>query len=88
MTLTPVADIVKTLDAPDAAMVKRLLERGMMIPVQPRVLEELRQQMLKKEFDIRVLSRIINSDPGIVAMLFKACGNSAYRQHQPFQSVD
>ena len=88
MSQTPVSDIVKTLDAPDAAMVKRLLERGMMIPVQPRVLEELRQQMLKKEFDVRVLARIINADPGIVAMLFKACGNSAYKQHQPFHSVD
>lgn len=83
-----VSEVVKTLNAPDAAMVKRLLERGMMIPAQPRVLEELRQQMMKKEFDVRVLSRVINSDPGMVAMLFKACGNSAYRQHQPFNSVD
>lgn len=81
-------EVVRTLEAPKAAQVKRLLEQGMMIPAQPRVLDELRQQMQKKVFDIRVLARIVNSDPGIVATLFKACNNAAYRQHQPFESVE
>ncbi|MGE5386198.1 MAG: HDOD domain-containing protein [Betaproteobacteria bacterium] len=79
---------LKAMDAPDAAMAKRLIAQGMMIPAQPRVLEELRQQMLKKQFDVRVLAKIINGDPGLVAMLFKACNNAAYREHQPFDSVD
>lgn len=86
--MTSIAETIKTLDAPDAAMVKRLLEFGMMIPVQPRILEELRQHMQHRELDIRVLSRIVNRDPGIVAMLFKACNSPAYRCHHPLDSVD
>ncbi len=88
MAKVSVGEAVRSMAAPDAAMVKRLLEQGMMIPAQPRVLEELRQHLQKREFDVRVLSRIIHSDPGMVAMLFKACNNAAYRQHQPFDSVE
>lgn len=88
MTNVSVAEAVRSLDAPDAKMVKRLLEQGMMIPAQPRVLDELRQHLQKKVFDVRVLSRIINGDPGMVAMLFKACNSAAYRKLQPFDSVD
>ncbi len=88
MAKVSVGEAVRTLAAPDAAMVKRLLEQGMMIPAQPRVLEELRQHLQKKAFDVRVLSRIIHSDPGMVAMLFKACNSVAYRQHHPFDSVE
>ena len=88
MTNVSVSDAVRTLEAPDAAMVKRLLEQGMMIPAQPRVLDELRLHLQKKVFDVRVLSRIIHGDPGMVAMLFKACNNAAYRKLQPFDSVE
>lgn len=86
--MTAVAEVVKTLAAPDAAMVKRLLEQGMMIPAQPRVLGELRKRLSNEDFDIRSLTRLINSDPGIVAMLFKACNNAAYRQHGELRSVE
>jgi hypothetical protein len=58
------------------------------IPAQPRVLDELRKLMLRKEMDVRPLARVINQDPGLAAMLFKVVGNSAYRQHQPFDSVE
>lgn len=83
-----VSEVLRSMAAPDAAMVRRLLEHGMMLPVQPRVLEELRQRLQRREFDVRLLSRIINQDPGIVALLFKACHSAAYRCHQPLESVD
>ncbi|MBL8450129.1 MAG: HDOD domain-containing protein [Dechloromonas sp.] len=67
---------------------KRLLERGVNIPPQPRVMEELRQHLMRKEFDVRVLARVINQDPGLSAMLFKVVGSAAYKQHQPFASVE
>lgn len=88
MAAPSVGETMRQLDAPDAAMVKRLLAQGMMIPAQPRVLEELRKHLERKQFDVRTLSRIINTDPGMVAMLFKACNNAAYRMHQPFDSVE
>jgi len=44
--------------------------------------------MKRSELDVRVLAKVINQDPGLTAMLFKVVGNSAYRQHQPFGSVE
>ena len=87
-TGSSVFDITQSLGADDAGRIKRLLEGGVKIPAQPRVLDELRKLMLRKEMDVRPLARVINQDPGLAAMLFKVVGNSAYRQHQPFDSVE
>ncbi|WP_310494867.1 HDOD domain-containing protein [Dechloromonas sp.] len=83
-----VFQITRSLGADDAARIKRLLENGVKLPAQPRVLEELRQLINRSELDVRLLARVINKDPGLTAMLFKVVGNSAYRQLQPFDSVE
>lgn len=83
-----VHEAMQSLGAIDSGRIKRLLEGGVKIPPQPRVLDELRKYMVRKEFDVRVLSRVINQDPGIAALLFKVVSNAAYRQHQPFASIE
>jgi HD-like signal output (HDOD) protein len=83
-----VYEAMQALGAADGGRIKRLLEGGVKIPPQPRVLDELRKYMLRKEFDVRLLSRIINQDPGIAALLFKVVSNAAYHQHQPFESIE
>ncbi|MBS1140159.1 MAG: hypothetical protein H6R13_1612 [Proteobacteria bacterium] len=83
-----VFEITQSLGEVDAARVKRLLEGGVKIPPQPRVLDELRKHITRGEMDVRQLARVINQDPGLTAMLFRVVGNSAYRQHQPFASVE
>jgi len=81
-------EATQSLNEIDSARIKRLLEGGVKIPPQPRVLDELRKHLTRKEFDVRLLSRVINQDAGIVAMLFKVVTSAAYRQHQPFASVE
>jgi HD-like signal output (HDOD) protein len=83
-----VGDVVRTLGEADAAKIKMLLERGVKIPPQPRVLQELYRLLQLKEFDVRVLARVINHDPGITALLFKVVSSAAYKQHQPFETVE
>jgi len=85
---TSVFEITQSLDETGAGRIKRLLESGIKIPPQPRVLDELRKLMARKELDVRTLAKIINQDPGLTALLFKVVGNRAYRQHQPFASVE
>lgn len=87
-TAASVYAITQSLGEVDAGRVKRLLEGGIKIPAQPRVLEELSQLMLREELDVRLLAKVINQDPGLTALLFKVVANAAYRQHQPFDSVD
>ena len=89
MTTAPsVFEISRELPPEDVARIKRVLEGGIKLPAQPRVLDELRKLMARKEMDVRLLSRTINQDTALTAMLFKVVGNPAYRQHQPFDSVE
>lgn len=81
-------DITQELGEVDAHRIKRLLEGGIKIPPQPRILEELRQRVARKDLDVRRLARVIEQDPGVLALLFKVVASPAYHQHQPFESVD
>jgi HD-like signal output (HDOD) protein len=76
------------LSPEEISKVKRLLEKGVKIPPQPRVLNELRQQVMAGVFDIRILARIISQDPGLVALLFKAARSTAFRRYHPFENVE
>lgn len=68
--------------------VKRLLERGVNLPPQPRVLQELYAKLMAGVADVRVYARILAQDPGLVAMLFKVVQSASYRRFQPFESVE
>lgn len=80
--------VLATLSDSENVAVKRLLENGVKIPLQPRVLEELQQFIARGETNLRALSRIISADPGIAAMLFKVVQSAAYHRYQPFSSIE
>lgn len=75
------------LSGEESKRVKRLFEKGVTIPPQPRVLQELQEALGRGVADVRVLSRIISQDPGIVATLFNVVQSAAYRDFQPFTSL-
>lgn len=83
-----IQEITSSLGAEDAFRIRRVLEGGIKIPSQPRVLTELRKLIERQELDVRLLARTIQQDPGVMAMLFKVVGNAAYRQIQPFDTVE
>lgn len=80
--------VLATLSDSENVAVKRLLEKGVKIPLQPRVLEELQKFVQRGETNIRVLSRIVSADPGISSMLFKVVQSAAYHRYQPFASIE
>lgn len=88
MSTVTTGEVLTTLPDDQAKKIRRLLERGVAIPPQPRVLDELQRQIRAKVADVRVLARVIQQDPGITALLFKVVTSPAYRQHQPFESVE
>lgn len=88
MSAVSIFETVKSLGQEDATRVKMLLERGVKIPPQPRVLDELDKLIKRNESDVRILARVINQDPGITALLFKVVTSAAYRKLQPFDSVE
>jgi HD-like signal output (HDOD) protein len=72
----------------DAQMMKGLMERGLKLPPQPKIVEELQKCKLRQERDLRIVARIIGKDAGITAMLFRTVKSSAYREFQPFVSIE
>ena len=72
----------------DEKTLQRLLSQGVKLPPQPKVVEELERLLRSDEADLRALARVISQDAGITAMLFKAVQSSAYRKHQPFDSLE
>lgn len=72
----------------DSEIIKGLIERGLQLPPQPKIVEELQKCQFHQVRDVRVVARIINRDAGIVAMLFQTVGSPVYRRHQPFVSVE
>ncbi len=75
------------LTGEEGKSVKRLFEKGVTIPPQPRVLQELQDALARGVADVRILARIISQDPGIVALLFKVVQSAAFRKFQPFTSL-
>ncbi len=82
------SEILASMSEEEAARLRFVLERGIKIPPQPRVLAELRGLLNRREFDVRALARVISQDPGVTAMLFKAVKSTVYRQHHPFETVE
>lgn len=80
--------ILTSLSESENVSVKRLLEKGVSIPMQPQVLNELQQFVTRGETNLRALARIISGDPGVSAMLFKVVQCAAYSRYQPFSSVE
>lgn len=72
----------------DEKTLQRLLSQGVKLPPQPTVVEELERLLRSDEADLRALAKVISQDAGITAMLFKAVQSSAYRQHQPFETLE
>lgn len=88
MSPTLTQQVLAELDDNQSTQLKILLERGIKIPPQPRVVERFRQQLVRGEKDVRALAQTLGEDPGIVSMLFKVVQSPAYRQYQPFDSVE
>lgn len=77
-----------TLSAEEIARVNHLVEQGINIPPQPRVLEELVSHLTRGVSDVRVLGKIIAQDPGIAAMLFRVVDSPVFGRHRQPQSIE
>jgi len=80
--------LLTTLSDEESRKVRRLVDKGIKLPPQPHVLEEMRHLMTRGVSDIRVIARTIGQDAGIVAALFRVVKSAAYRRMQPFDSVE
>lgn len=80
--------LLATLSDDESKSVRRLVEKGIKLPPQPHVLEELRHLLTRGVTDLRVIARSISQDAGIVAALFRVVQSAAYRRMQPFASVE
>ena len=71
----------------DQKAVSDLLAQGIRIPPQPRILLELRQAIEGTDYTIGTISRIINQDPGLVAMLFRISRSPAFSRGRKLDKI-
>ena len=80
--------LLATLSGDESKGIGRLLEKGVILPPQPRILQELQAKLAGGAADVRVYARLLAQDPGLVAMLFKVVRNASYQRFQPVESVE
>jgi HD-like signal output (HDOD) protein len=74
------------LDAENA--INQLVNKGIKLPPQPGVLIELQKMFASDGYNMSSLARIISSDPGITAMLFKTARSPVFSSGKEFHSVE
>lgn len=72
----------------EAQALRDLVARGIKIPPQPAVLVALQRELAGGDYDVRSVARIINQDPAIVAMLFRAARSPVFSRNRKFDSVE
>ena len=80
--------LLSALSETENKAVRRLFEKGVSIPPQPQVLQDLYKKLMNGEADVRAYAKLLAKDPGLVAMLFKVAQNASFRRYQPFESVE
>jgi HD-like signal output (HDOD) protein len=80
--------LLTTLSEEESKSVKRLVDKGIQLPAQPAVLEELNHLLRRGVSDLRILARSLSQDPGVVAALFKVARSPAFKSLQPLESVE
>lgn len=80
--------LLTTLSEEESKSIKRLVDKGIKLPAQPAVLEELNHLLRRGVSDLRILARSLSQDPGVVASLFKVAQSPAFKSLQPLESVE
>ncbi len=81
------AKSVETTVDVDKAM-EAIVAKGIKLPPQPKVLIELQNNLASDNCKISNLTRIISSDPGITAMLFKAARSPMFGYGKELHSIE
>lgn len=68
--------------------IKELIAKGIKLPPQPKVLIELQKKLASRGCNMKDLARIISSDPGITAMLFKTVRSPVFSGDRKINSVE
>jgi HD-like signal output (HDOD) protein len=67
---------------------ENLAKLGVKIPPQPRVLVELQQLLRSDDYEMRSVAKVINQDPGIVALLFRLARSPAFSRGKKIGSIE
>lgn len=76
------------MNSKDQQTLDQLITRGIRIPAQPGVLVELRETIARGDYTLASVARLINKDPGLVAMLFKVAQSPAFARGRKFAKLN
>lgn len=67
---------------------RAVLDKGIRLPVQPKVLIEFQDRVSSADYDIRDLAKIVGRDPAIVAALFRVAGSPVFHCPKKCESIE
>lgn len=76
------------LDTVIAEPYRAVLDKGIRLPVQPKVLVEFQDRVSSADYDIRDLAKIVGHDPAISAALFRVAGSPAFHGSKKCESIE
>lgn len=72
----------------DVAALERLAKQGVKIPPQPRVLLDLQKLLQSDDYDMRSVAKVINQDPGVVALLYRIARSPVFARTRKLGSIE
>lgn len=67
---------------------EKLLDKGVILPAQPKIMEEMDQLIHKPKVNLSAIAKLVSRDPSITAIVFKIIASPIYGLSKPIDSLE
>jgi HD-like signal output (HDOD) protein len=76
------------LTANEQQELEKLLESGITIPAQPKIMLDMERLLNKPKVNIGAIAKLVSQDPALTAVIFRIIGSPIYGLRKPIESVE
>lgn len=80
--------MVVELTAKEQEDLKKLLDSGIALPAQPKIMLEMDRLIHKPKVNLGAIAKLVSKDPALTATVFKIIGSPIYGLRKPIESVE
>lgn len=80
--------MIVELTAKEQQDLKKLLDSGIALPAQPKIMLEMDRLIHKPKVNLGAIAKLVSKDPALTAIIFKIIGSSIYGLRKPIESVE
>jgi len=80
--------MIVELTAKEQQDLKKLLDSGIALPAQPKIMLEMERMIHKPKVNLGAIAKLVSKDPALTAIIFKIIGSPIYGLRKPIDSVE